>query len=348
MGKAQARGRLRTGDGAAVHPLHLNRRSFRNAGALGRRIRRAPLSCLAADQPLPARAASRAARSRGPTRRGATSSPRDEALDLAERSSRLASPIVAFGGGEPLGVPPMLGDFRPAGRGGRRAQARDRRQPHRRGAAERSRRCAVQCVQISVDGATAATHERVRPGRALPLPSRRSNASSRAALAPQFVFVPTRLNVARDRRGVRPRGVAGCGAFVTGPMMRIGRAAPAIGTRSRLQRRRMAARGRCAEERARRARGAPSTSRSIRGTSSPRWRRASSRRRRCCCGAERQGEAAERAAVRRPRTCAATRSTPRGTAYRDAWRTPEVRDFVVRCRAEPALLRHANETWPLS
>ena len=34
-------------------------------------------------------------------------------------------------------------------------------------------------------------------------------------------------------------------------------------------------------------------------------------------------------------------------AYRAAWRTTEVRDFVLRCRDEPALLRHANETWAL-
>src|SRR4029079_15641127 len=34
-------------------------------------------------------------------------------------------------------------------------------------------------------------------------------------------------------------------------------------------------------------------------------------------------------------------------AYRDAWRTTQVRDFVLRCRREPALLRHANETWEL-
>ena len=35
-------------------------------------------------------------------------------------------------------------------------------------------------------------------------------------------------------------------------------------------------------------------------------------------------------------------------AYREAWRTTEVRDFVLRCRSEPALLRHANETWALA
>jgi hypothetical protein len=34
--------------------------------------------------------------------------------------------------------------------------------------------------------------------------------------------------------------------------------------------------------------------------------------------------------------------------YRDAWRAPEVRDFIGRCRNNPALLRHANETWVMA
>jgi hypothetical protein len=32
-------------------------------------------------------------------------------------------------------------------------------------------------------------------------------------------------------------------------------------------------------------------------------------------------------------------------AYRRGWRDERVRSFVSRCRAEPELLRHANETW---
>ena len=32
-------------------------------------------------------------------------------------------------------------------------------------------------------------------------------------------------------------------------------------------------------------------------------------------------------------------------AYREAWRSPRVREFIERCRNDPALLRHANETW---
>ena len=32
-------------------------------------------------------------------------------------------------------------------------------------------------------------------------------------------------------------------------------------------------------------------------------------------------------------------------AYRTAWRSPAVRSFIERCDSDPALLRHANETW---
>jgi len=32
-------------------------------------------------------------------------------------------------------------------------------------------------------------------------------------------------------------------------------------------------------------------------------------------------------------------------AYRDAWRSATVREFVERCTTNPELLRHANETW---
>jgi hypothetical protein len=34
-------------------------------------------------------------------------------------------------------------------------------------------------------------------------------------------------------------------------------------------------------------------------------------------------------------------------AYRAAWRSSEVSEFIAACRADPALLGHANETWEL-
>ena len=35
-------------------------------------------------------------------------------------------------------------------------------------------------------------------------------------------------------------------------------------------------------------------------------------------------------------------------AYRDAWRSREVRQFITRCAGDPGLLRHANETWAMN
>ena len=35
-------------------------------------------------------------------------------------------------------------------------------------------------------------------------------------------------------------------------------------------------------------------------------------------------------------------------AYRDAWRAPEVREFIGRCRADRRLLAHANEAWTMA
>ena len=34
-------------------------------------------------------------------------------------------------------------------------------------------------------------------------------------------------------------------------------------------------------------------------------------------------------------------------AYRHAWRSREVREFVLACQTNPQLLTHANETWPM-
>jgi len=35
-------------------------------------------------------------------------------------------------------------------------------------------------------------------------------------------------------------------------------------------------------------------------------------------------------------------------AYRNAWKTAQVREFAAACRKNPSLLKHANETWPIT
>ena len=94
-------------------------------------------------------------------------------------------------------------------------------------AADRIAALAVQCVQISVDGATAATHERVRPGSSFAAAIAAIERLVARGRPPQFVFVPTRFNLHEIVPAFDLAAALGCEAFVTGPLMRIGRAAAA-------------------------------------------------------------------------------------------------------------------------
>jgi MoaA/NifB/PqqE/SkfB family radical SAM enzyme len=213
------------------------------------------------------------------------------------------------------------------------------------GAADRLADLQTQCIQISIDGAKASTHERVRPGT--------SFAASIAAIErlvargrrPQFVFVPTRINLAEMPAAYDLASSLGCEAFVTGPLMRLGRAAQGW---DRL---------------------APTE---------PQWEKAvAALRERAAASAATMalsiypwdivGEL--RARLESPQAMLLV--VPNGKvkllnalpfapadlrrdsihdawdAYRAAWRSPSVRAFVERCIADPTLLRHANETWKL-
>ena len=112
--------------------------------------------------------------------------------------------------------------------------------------ADRLAELAVECVQISVDGASAATHERMRPGLELRGGDRRHRAPGRARRRAAAGVRADALQPARDRRGVRPRRSARLQRLRHGtsdaPRPRRAR----TGTRIALHRRRVAARGRCA------------------------------------------------------------------------------------------------------
>src|SRR6185369_16078707 len=89
---------------------------------------------------------------------------RDEALDLARQIAGSAIPYVAFGGGEPLGVPHCWDLFEILAAAGVALKIETDGSRIDEAAADRLVALAVDCIQISVDGATAATHQRVRPG----------------------------------------------------------------------------------------------------------------------------------------------------------------------------------------
>ncbi|HEY2560408.1 MAG TPA: radical SAM protein [Caldimonas sp.] len=268
-----------------------------------------------------------------------------EALDLATAIADAGIAYVAFGGGEPLGAPHAWDLFeRLADRDvalkletdGSRIDA---------SAADRLVELAVDCVQISVDGATPATHERVRPGSSHAAAIGAIERLSARGHPAQLVFVPTRFNLHEIVAAFDLAVALGCSAFVTGPLMRIGRAAAAwdqIG---------------CSDDEWRRAvdalreRAAASGSRMA--LSVYPWDIVTEMETRlespqAMLLVVPDGKVKLLNAL--PFAPADLRRDSLGQAwraYREAWRAPEVRDFVRRCRTEPALLRHANETWPL-
>jgi len=280
----------------------------------------------------------------GPDRAWADELTRDEALRLADRIGQAGIPYVAFGGGEPLGVAHCWEIFDRLAAAGCALKLETDGSRIDDAAADRIAALRMQCVQISVDGATAATHERVRPGSSFKATLAAIERLVARGRPPQMVFVPTRFNLAEMAHAFDLAVALGCEAFVTGPMMRIGRAASAW---------------------------------SALAASDDDWRRAASRLR------EHARDAAIDLSIypwdivteietRVESPQAMLLVVPNGKvkllnalpfapadlrrdslpeawqAYRDAWRTPEVRAFARRCRDEPALLRHANETWPVS
>ncbi|HSC96888.1 MAG TPA: radical SAM protein [Burkholderiales bacterium] len=270
---------------------------------------------------------------------------RAEALELARRIVAYGIPYVAFGGGEPLGAPHCWELFELLAAGGVALKIETDGSHIDDAAAERLVRLGIQCVQISVDGATAATHERVRPGSSFSAAITAIRRLAARGLAPQLVFVPTRWNLGDAKATYDLAVELGCSAFVTGPLMRIGRAAAnwdriACGAEewqaAVLELRRHA-----------QSRGA-TVELSIYPWDIP---------------AELEQRLASPQAMLlvvpngkvkllnalpfAPADLRRDSLEQAWQAYRDAWRSREVREFIAACRADPALLRHANETWAL-
>ena len=270
---------------------------------------------------------------------------RDEALQLAHGIVDYGVPYVAFGGGEPLDVAhcwELLDVFSDAGVAIKLETDGQRIDD---AAADRLAALHLRCVQISVDGASAATHERVRPGSSFVAATGAITRLVERGQAPQFVFAPTRFNLHEIVAAYELAANLGCSTFVTGPLMRIGRAATnwdRVG---------------CSDDEWRRAvdalqARASSTSASI-GLSIYPWDIVTEMERRIenpqamllivPNGKVKLLNALpfSPADVRRDSLAQAWE------AYLTAWRSTEVREFVAGCRANTDRLRHANETWPL-
>jgi MoaA/NifB/PqqE/SkfB family radical SAM enzyme len=270
---------------------------------------------------------------------------RDEALDLARRILAFGVPYVAFGGGEPLGVSYCWELFELFTAAGVSVKIETDGSHIDDIAADRLAALAVQCVQISVDGATAATHERVRPGSSFAAAIAAIERLVARGRAPQLVFVPTRLNIHEIVAAYDLAASLGCSAFVTGPLMRIGRAAAAWDHIA------------CSDKQWERAvdalrERASSIAAPIALSIYP-WDIVTEMERRldnpqAMLLVVPNGKVKLLNALPfAPADLRHESLADAWQAYRDAWRATEVREFVTKCRTNPTLLRHANETWSI-
>lgn len=281
----------------------------------------------------------------GPDRAWRDELTRAEALDLARAIVDEGVPYAAFGGGEPLGVPHAWEIFETLAAGGVCLKLETEGSYIDDAAADRLAGLPVQCVQVSVDGATAATHERVRPGASFASAVAALERLAARGVKPQMVFVPTRLNLGEIVDAYDLARELGCDAFVTGPLMRLGRAALAWET---LAPNEAAWREAVAALQAR----ARETGTEVALSVYP-WDILTELRTRL------ESPQAMLLVVPNgkvkllnalpfsPADLRRVSLAEAWEAYRCAWRSATVRTFIERCAADPSLLRHANETWRL-
>jgi len=188
-------------------------------------------------------------------------------------------------------------------------------------------------------------HERIRPGSSFEKALGAIDRLKALGTGAQWVFVPTRLNVQDIVAAFELAVQHGCSAFVTGPMMRLGRGALAYDSLS---------------------------------VDATMWAAAEAalRRRAAEIGADIMlsiypWDILTELDVRLASPQAMMLVVPNGRvkllnalpfapadlkhdslaqawhAYRRAWRSDEVRAFIAKCQSDPSLLRHANETWAM-
>jgi MoaA/NifB/PqqE/SkfB family radical SAM enzyme len=278
---------------------------------------------------------------------------RDEALDLARAIVAAGVPYVAFGGGEPLGVAHFWDVLDVLHAGGVELKIETDGGLIDDAAADRLAALAVNCVQISVDGARAETHERVRPGSSFAAACAAIARLVQRGRAPQLVFVPNRLNLHEIRDAFDLACQLGCAAFVTGPMMRIGRAAAAWERIACDERQWLQAKA-ALQQHAAAAAALPAAAAAKIALAIYPWDIVTELTQRIA-NPQAMLLVVPNGKVKllnalpfAPADLRRESIADAWLAYRAAWRAPAVRQFVDACRADPGLLRHANETWPVA
>ncbi|GAA5265900.1 [mycofactocin precursor peptide]-tyrosine decarboxylase/3-amino-5-[(4-hydroxyphenyl)methyl]-4,4-dimethylpyrrolidin-2-one synthase [Acidiphilium sp. MT5] len=270
---------------------------------------------------------------------------RDQALEVTRQIIAAGIPYVAFGGGEPLSVAHCWDIFEMLAEAGISIKLETNGYWIDEAVAARIAALGIECVQISVDGSTAAIHERMRPGARFVDAIGAIDRLKARGVAAQWVFAPSRLNIDDMGQAFDLAAAHGCSAFVTGPLMRLGRAATHW---DRLACDETTWQNAVTQLRAR----ADETQAEITLAIYPwdivtellvRWDSPQAMMLVVPNGKVKLLNALPFA----PADLKHHDLTSAWNAYRRAWRMPAVHDFIRRCQADPSLLRHANETWPL-
>lgn len=272
---------------------------------------------------------------------------REEALDVARQIAEAGIPYAAFGGGEPMSVPHVWDIFQTLSDAGTAIKIETDGRYIDPAAVERLAQLRVDNAQISVDGATAETHARMRPGSAsFAQATDALRLLSGQGVPAELVFTPTRLNLHEMADAFDLAVELGCSAFVTGPPMRLGRAArnwdglcpdPSAWTEATDELRMRAARHRNSETRL------SIYPHDIEQEIVQRLESPQAMMLIVPNGRVKLLNALPFAPgdLRRQSLLEAWKS------YQAAWRSSHVATFIQRCEEQPDLLRHANETWPV-
>ncbi|MHB2026763.1 MAG: radical SAM protein [Elusimicrobiota bacterium] len=268
-----------------------------------------------------------------------------ESLSLSRQIAEMGIPYVAFGGGEPMSSPWIWDVFDILSNG--RVEIKIETDGLLIGAAEadRLKDLGVACVQISIDGAKAATHEALRPGGSFDGAVQSFKLLERRGLSPEFVFVPTKINIGEIADAYELASDLGARTFVTGPLMRLGRAA---GNWERLapletEWRRAAD---IVRNRAESKRGGPRLALYPWDIRQEMLSRLESPQ--AMILVVPNGRAKILNAL--PFSVADLKTRRLAQAWPDvvhAWKNEKVSDFIRRAQSDPSLLSHANECWDI-
>ena len=284
----------------------------------------------------------------GPDKAWADELSSEEALAVAHKIAEARIPYIAFGGGEPLMAPYIWDVFAILSQAGCSLKIETDGGQLDEAALDRLSGLRVDNVQVSVDGATPHTHAAVRP--AAPTFDQAIGALRglvARGIPAEMVFAPNRHNLADAVPLFDLAHEMGCAAFVTGPLMRLGRAARNWDSLRASNEDWQA----CVHALEARAKERPE-----------------SRTRLSIYPWDIEAEIQHRLDVPQammlvvpngrvkllnalpfaPGDLRTQSLAEAWDAYRRAWRAPDVADFIARCRTDPGLLRHANETWPVN